>query len=441
VRLWVVFADTFEGTDEDDSEAASMQWVHATWDATGLGRDDVLLAVATSNGRYAYLKSRDMIGGLPDEFGDDLQSALKGSYPRGAIAAANDLDSPGVGPGPPTQTPPPVQLHAPQLDIAARGFLDRLRDVRESRGFFDEVQDFCLGAAIGLVLAVALGWRKPADHWARRHRPILRWVLAGVVGFATFTWGSAVLVVTGIVALGVWMVIAGYRGRTPKGQRALVENTLPARIEKKLGLKAASGWDGKVRAKYDKAGLAVWLSITLPRSDAPQEYAGRFAEVARHLLGGQWTPHPATHTLTLTRDPVDAPLVIPFKAVLREPKMLGEDVAIVSFVTDNSGKTGHRVDGAVLGDQGGSACPRAEKRYQKPVQGAVPARRGSRLGFRLADPRQHVRHQTDDVPAENSAHRADQIHANGGRGFQALPAAGIPHRSRRSRQPGLLADR
>jgi hypothetical protein len=54
VRMWVVFVDSFDGTDPQ-------QWADATFAATGLGVHDYVLAVAMTDRTYGYVVDDDFV--------------------------------------------------------------------------------------------------------------------------------------------------------------------------------------------------------------------------------------------------------------------------------------------------------------------------------------------------------------------------------------------
>jgi uncharacterized membrane protein YgcG len=86
VRMWVVFVDTFDGTDPQAGDqtypaiglfgtATGEAWAYETFAATGLGVEDCLLAVAMTDREYAYA--------IPQGF-----PALEAALPEGGVAAA-----------------------------------------------------------------------------------------------------------------------------------------------------------------------------------------------------------------------------------------------------------------------------------------------------------------------------------------------------------------
>lgn len=96
VRLWICFVDTFDQTPDG--------WADATWQATGLGDDDVLLAVATAGHQYA-VKWSPNLAGIRQVSTDGLETSLepalrRGAFAEAAVITATGLDRLGIGPGP-----------------------------------------------------------------------------------------------------------------------------------------------------------------------------------------------------------------------------------------------------------------------------------------------------------------------------------------------------
>ena len=92
-QLYVVYVDTFDGQD-------AQTWATATANLSGLGRDDVLLAVATEDRRYDL--SADNNIGLSDASLDKVQAAVEDElsqeeWAQSAIVAANTLRTEATG--------------------------------------------------------------------------------------------------------------------------------------------------------------------------------------------------------------------------------------------------------------------------------------------------------------------------------------------------------
>ncbi len=88
VQLWVVFVDSFDGADP-------VQWADETAVASGLGVDDVLLAVATQEGAFAY--SVDDASPLSDadlaQVTRDTEARLvEGDWSGAVVAGAQSID-------------------------------------------------------------------------------------------------------------------------------------------------------------------------------------------------------------------------------------------------------------------------------------------------------------------------------------------------------------
>ena len=89
VQLWVVYVDSFDGAD-------GQTWADETATTSGLGQDDVLLAVATGDRSYAYFV--DSASRLDDA---DLQAVARdteteladGDWAGAAVAGADSLDT------------------------------------------------------------------------------------------------------------------------------------------------------------------------------------------------------------------------------------------------------------------------------------------------------------------------------------------------------------
>lgn len=92
-QLFVVYVDTFDGQD-------AQTWATATANLSGMGRDDVLLAVATEDRRYDL--SADHNIGLSDAALDTVQTAVEDELSQdewagAAIAAADTLRAEATG--------------------------------------------------------------------------------------------------------------------------------------------------------------------------------------------------------------------------------------------------------------------------------------------------------------------------------------------------------
>lgn len=92
-QLYVVYVDTFDGQD-------AQTWATATANLSGLGRDDVLLAVATEDRRYDL--SADNNIGLSDASLDKVQAAVEDQlsqeeWAQSAIVAADTLRTEATG--------------------------------------------------------------------------------------------------------------------------------------------------------------------------------------------------------------------------------------------------------------------------------------------------------------------------------------------------------
>ncbi len=92
-QLYVVYVDTFDGQD-------AQTWATATANLSGLGRDDVLLAVATEDRRYDL--SADNNIGLSDASLDRVQAAVEDElsqeeWAQSAIVAADTLRTEAAG--------------------------------------------------------------------------------------------------------------------------------------------------------------------------------------------------------------------------------------------------------------------------------------------------------------------------------------------------------
>ena len=92
-QLFVVYVDTFDGQD-------AQTWATATANLSGMGRDDVLLAVATESRRYDL--SADHNIGLSDAALDQVQTAVEDQLAQdewagAAVAAADTLRTEATG--------------------------------------------------------------------------------------------------------------------------------------------------------------------------------------------------------------------------------------------------------------------------------------------------------------------------------------------------------
>ncbi|MGH3724175.1 MAG: TPM domain-containing protein [Mycobacterium sp.] len=91
VRLWVVYVDSFDGTDPQT-------WADRTTKASGLGARDALLAVATEERSYAFVVASDITKVSDSEIENlrtnTIEPALrKSDWDGAAINTANGLDS------------------------------------------------------------------------------------------------------------------------------------------------------------------------------------------------------------------------------------------------------------------------------------------------------------------------------------------------------------
>src|SRR6478609_8671889 len=92
-QLFVVYVDTFDGQD-------AQTWATSTANLSGLGRDDVLLAVATTDRRYDL--SADHNIGLSEASLDTVQEAIEDrlsqdEWAGAAVAAADTLRAEATG--------------------------------------------------------------------------------------------------------------------------------------------------------------------------------------------------------------------------------------------------------------------------------------------------------------------------------------------------------
>ncbi|MFK8906797.1 TPM domain-containing protein [Streptomyces sp. YS-3] len=96
VRLYAVYVDDFSGR-------TSQNWADTTAQLNGLGRDDVLLAVATGTRQYAYSVDQDFR--LSDQvLGEVARESVepplrRGDWAGAAVGAAEGLDTALAGPG------------------------------------------------------------------------------------------------------------------------------------------------------------------------------------------------------------------------------------------------------------------------------------------------------------------------------------------------------
>ncbi|WP_432537541.1 TPM domain-containing protein [Kineococcus arenarius] len=89
VQLWVVFVASFDGADP-------VQWADETAVASGLGVDDVLLAVATQEGAFAYSVDYDASplsdADLAQVTRDTEARLVEGDWPGAVVAGAQSID-------------------------------------------------------------------------------------------------------------------------------------------------------------------------------------------------------------------------------------------------------------------------------------------------------------------------------------------------------------
>ncbi|PRY18540.1 TPM domain-containing protein [Kineococcus rhizosphaerae] len=88
VQLWVVYVDTFDGQD-------GRAWADATAQASGLGQDDVLLAVATQDRAYGYSVDDGfrLDAGQVDEVARDTETELASDdWPGAVVAGARSIE-------------------------------------------------------------------------------------------------------------------------------------------------------------------------------------------------------------------------------------------------------------------------------------------------------------------------------------------------------------
>ncbi|WP_422746310.1 TPM domain-containing protein [Mycobacterium sp. WMMD1722] len=95
IRLWVVFVDDFSGQDPQS-------WAQATYQRSGLGEQDAILAVATVDRAYAFLARPDALGGadIDEVRRNDVEPLLRrGDWAGAAVAAADGLNKTSSGAG------------------------------------------------------------------------------------------------------------------------------------------------------------------------------------------------------------------------------------------------------------------------------------------------------------------------------------------------------
>jgi hypothetical protein len=118
VRMWVVFVDTFDGVQ-------AQRWADATFQATRLGADDFVLAVAVGDRQYGYVVANDFL--LSDaaltRVAGAAEQHLAENPAMAAIAAAEAMQDQiaRAGQSAPTSEPGGSQGIASWLFFAATG--------------------------------------------------------------------------------------------------------------------------------------------------------------------------------------------------------------------------------------------------------------------------------------------------------------------------------
>ncbi|MGE0783128.1 TPM domain-containing protein [Mycolicibacterium sp.] len=93
IRLWVVFVETFSGSD-------AQSWAQTTYQRSDLGSQDAILAVATVDRAYALLAPTSAVGGVDVDRvrRDDVEPLLRSEdWAGAAVAAAEGLGGSGDG--------------------------------------------------------------------------------------------------------------------------------------------------------------------------------------------------------------------------------------------------------------------------------------------------------------------------------------------------------
>jgi hypothetical protein len=197
---------------------------------------------------------------------------------------------------------------------------------------------------VGACTAVLakIGWPTPIEHLRHHAKDAAMFIAAVVVG----VWASYMISWLFAVATALWGLAAlAHLGQrkiakphpTPH-QRQLVDEVLPARLETSLGLGPKSGWDHKITIEVDPFGKVIGLTICLPLGMSNKKLADPYAAVCSDVMDGHWNAAPSSgNSMKATLGPVDEPLAIPYLAVLRHPKLLGEDsFLVIDEITDTN---------------------------------------------------------------------------------------------------------